>query len=85
MKPADARAFAHRDWVALAELKRSHWAARFRTLGPNATLRAAAALWEHARLVRPDWPTPRDRAEDLAHHIELKRQIDRVAHAFARR
>ena len=85
MKPADARAFADRDWKAVAELKRSHWAGRFRALGRNATFSAATALWKHARLVRPDWPTPHDRAEDLAHHIDLKRQIDRAAHAFPRR
>jgi len=42
-------------------------------------------LWQHARRVRPDWPTPRDRNEDLAHHVELKRRLDRAADAFTRR
>jgi hypothetical protein len=37
------------------------------------------------RSVRPDWPTARERADDLSHHVELKRQIDRASHAFARR
>jgi hypothetical protein len=82
MKPADARAFVERDWAGLAVLKRAHWAERFRAEGPAVTLRAAMALWEHARRVRPGWPSEQDRAADLARHIELKRQIDRAAHAF---
>jgi hypothetical protein len=32
--------------------------------------------------VRPDWPTDRDRAEDLRHHVTFTRLLDRVAHAF---
>ena len=85
MKPADARAFVERDWAGLAALKRAHWAERFRAEGAHATLRAATALWEHARRVRPEWPSEQDRAADLAQHVELKRQIDRAAHAFHRR
>jgi len=42
-------------------------------------------LWQHARRVRPDWPTPRDRNEDLAHHVELTRRLDRAADTFTRR
>jgi hypothetical protein len=34
------------------------------------------------RRVRPDWPTPADRREDLAHHVALKQAIDRAAGAF---
>jgi hypothetical protein len=31
------------------------------------------------RQVNPDWPTDAQRADDLAHHVELKRAIDRAA------
>jgi hypothetical protein len=30
---------------------------------------------------RPDWPSERERADDLSHHVELKRLIDRAADA----
>lgn len=85
MKSDDVRAFVDRDWAGFAALKRAHWAERFRIEGAEATRRASRMLWEHARRVRPDWPTERERAEDLAHHVELKRLIDQAAHAFADR
>jgi hypothetical protein len=85
VKPLDAHAFVARDWAGMAALKRSHWAERFRAEGSEATVRASSALWIHVRQIRSDWPTARDRSDDLAHHIELKRQLDRTAHAFARR
>jgi hypothetical protein len=82
MKPTDARAFVERDWAGLAALKRAHLVERYRTDGAQAALRASSMLWEHTRCVRPDWPNARERAADLAQHIELKRQIDQAAHAF---
>jgi hypothetical protein len=39
----------------------------------------------HMRSVRPDWPSERERADDLSHHVELKRQIDLASHGFTRR
>ena len=78
------RAFARRDWQATAALKREHWAREFAVRGPAATLEASAALWRHMRAVRPDWPSAEERQDDLAHHIALKRAIDRAARVFAR-
>jgi len=34
------------------------------------------------RRLRPDWPSPEERREDLAHHVALKCAIDRAASAF---
>ena len=48
-------------------------------------IEAGRLLREYARKVRPDWPTTRDRDDDFAHHLALKREIDRAAHAFASR
>jgi hypothetical protein len=31
------------------------------------------------RQINPDWPTEAERQEDLAHHLELKRTLDRAA------
>lgn len=79
------RAFVARDRDRVAALKRDHHAKRYRESRGTSGLDAARALWEHARKVRPDWPTARDRDEDFAQHVALKRRIDRAAHAFPAR
>jgi hypothetical protein len=83
MEPLHARAYVERRWRNAEELKREHWAREFEAHGPAATLRASHALWRHVRLLRPDWPSEADRQDDLAHHVALKRRIDRAARAFA--
>jgi hypothetical protein len=77
------RAFVARDRERVAALKRDHHAGRHRASRGASGLEAAQALRDHVRKVRPDWPTARDRDEDFAHHVALKRRIDRAAHAFA--
>lgn len=79
------RAFVARDRDRVAALKREHHARRYRQSRGRSGLDAARALREHARKVRPDWPTARDRDEDFAQHVALKRRIDRAAHAFSAR
>ncbi|MGH7333452.1 MAG: hypothetical protein ACREKS_12075 [Candidatus Rokuibacteriota bacterium] len=76
------RDFLQRDWETAAALKREHWVREFAVYGAVATVAASAALWQHMRAVRPDWPTQEQRQEDLAHHIALKRAIDRAARVF---
>ena len=78
------RAFANRDWEAIAGSKREHWTRVLRTAGPAALFRVAQHLREHTRMVRPDWPSPNDRARDLANHIALKQLLDRASHAGSR-
>lgn len=79
------RAFVARDRERVAALKQEHHARRYRLSRGTSGLVAARALWGYARKVRPDWPTARDRDEDFAHHVALKRRIDRAAHAFSAR
>ncbi len=79
------RAYARRDWAVLERLDRAHWADTIAGQDPNAGFRAAGALAEHARRVRPDWPTAADRQRDLDHHIALKRRMDHAASALTRR
>jgi hypothetical protein len=81
--PEHLRAFAQRDRTEVDRLKIEHWARVYREEGEQATLDAGHALYEHARRVRPDFPTERDRAEDLAHHIHLKGLLDRASRALA--
>ena len=83
--PDDVRAFVSRDHAAVEASKLAYRARRYRERGAAAGFEAGQALWEHARRVRPDWPTPHDRDDDLAHHVALKRQLDRATDAFTRR
>lgn len=84
MDAASIREFVGRPWEALAAAKRRHWAAEVTARGIEAPLQASQALWLHMRRVRPDWPTDVERAEDLAHHLELKGCLDRAARALPR-
>ena len=84
MEASDLRAYRERGWALAEAEKRSHWAREFAARGPVATIQAAHALFQHMRLVRPDWPSEDQRRADFAHHVELKRRIDRAAHAIAR-
>ena len=77
MHDDDLRAYACRPWGAAAALEQEHWA-RELARDPLATLVASQALWVHMRLINPDWPTEAQRQEDLAHHIALKRALDRA-------
>ena len=80
-----ARAFLGRGWTEAERLEREHWARLRWEEGPAALLRAAQALWDHVRRQRPDWPSERERAEDLAHHVALKRLLDQAARALGAR
>lgn len=81
---SSVRRFADRPWELLRAAKRRHWAEEVTARGPEASLGASRALWLHMRRVRPDWPSDAERAEDLAHHLELKGYLDRAARALAR-
>ncbi len=83
MDAAHAQAFLRRPWDSLATLEREHWAREYARRGPTATLEVSRLLWEHMRRIRPDWPSEAERERDLAHHIALKRAIDRAARALA--
>lgn len=83
MDPNDLREFAMRDRARVQDAKAQYWAERFRDLGWEANWHTAQELATYVRRVRPDFPTARDRDEDLAHHIRLKDLLDRAAHGFS--
>lgn len=83
--PEDLRAYRDRNWKAAREAKEQFWAEDHRRRGPQAGLASSSAMWEHARALDPSWPDERQRADDLAHHMELAERIRRVAHVFTRR
>jgi hypothetical protein len=74
----DVRAYARRPWPVAEAMKREHWA-RELSRNPLATFEASQALWVHMRRMNPAWPSEADRQDDLAHHVALKRLIDRAA------
>jgi hypothetical protein len=84
LDPAALRAYANRAWRRASALKGEHWARELAERGPLATFAVSQLLMAHMRRVRPDWPSERERDEDLAHHIALKRAIDLAARAFPR-
>jgi len=85
MDPESIREFARRNRAEVRASKQRYWVQQYRAQGPARTIRASQALWQFVRHLHPDWPTGCERAEDLAHHVELKRRIDRAAHAVAAR
>ena len=79
MDPEDLRAFARRDWRAVASAKRAHAARIFRESGAGPLLRAARELFAHARAVDPAWPGARERTADLAFHVHIKGSLEQAA------
>jgi hypothetical protein len=79
--PRDVESFASRPWQRAAAAKQRYWRDEVGRRGPAAAFEAAQALWAHMQMVRPDWPSDEERRLDLAHHVELKRALDRVAGA----
>lgn len=77
------RGYLDRDRASVESNKRAYHVQRYRLAGATFGLDANAGLREWVRRVRPDWPTARDRADDLAHHVTLKALLDRCADAFA--
>ena len=68
------RRMLDRDWTALREDKLASWRART----PLERMEAGAALRSHVQRVRPDWPTPADRREDLEHHVRDRQLFSRL-------
>lgn len=83
MKDQHIREYVERDWAKVADSDRAHWARRFRAEGPDASVAASHALFDHARIARKDFPGSRYAAADLRSQVRLKQLLDEAAHAFA--
>ena len=83
MERADLRAYAERPWAELQAQKEAHWRRVSRASNGAASIAAAELLRQHARSVRPDWPTTSEREADLAHHVEQTRLFQRASRALA--
>lgn len=78
LRAEDLREFARRDRSEIEQLKRQHWAERYRQLGSTVTVNVGHALYEHACRVLPGFPDARLRDVDLRDHIALKAKLDRT-------
>jgi hypothetical protein len=85
MDAAQLREFALRDRTAVDAAKLRYWSDRYRDRGWEETWQRAQELYEHVRRVRPDFPTARERDQDFADHLELKRRLDQASHVLASR
>jgi hypothetical protein len=75
----DIEEFLSRDWALFERSEALHWCATKKRDGAEAALRMAAELRRQAIAAHPDWPTPDDRAADLAHHAAVAEMLARAA------
>ena len=73
------RQFARRDWSAVATSKTRHW----RTLKTDRSTADVLALADRMRMytqqIRPEWPTPQERLEDVRVHQRVGEALRAVA------
>lgn len=72
----DIRQFVNRDWTRIAAAKARTWQAGKQT--PAGDLRAGDELRRHVAALRPDWPDPGDRADDLRTHLRVSEALGAV-------
>jgi hypothetical protein len=74
----DILAFARRDWAQVAEAKTEFWRDQKQGLTAAEMLALGDELRRHAQAVRPDWPSERERDEDLAVHYRVAEALRAV-------
>jgi hypothetical protein len=79
MKREDIRAFAGRDWAAIADAKATFWAERKRSMTAAEALATAEMLRQHARQMKPGWPDADERAADMALHVKVSEALRAVS------
>jgi hypothetical protein len=62
------RQFVRRDWPAVAKSKARFWHDLKARRSAAEVLAVADLMRTHARRLRPDWPTPQHRLDDLLVH-----------------
>jgi hypothetical protein len=79
MNPEDLRAFARRDWTAIAKSKARFWIEAKRRMDGAEALSIGEVLRRQVLAARPDWPSPSERAEDLSTHARVSAALSRVS------
>lgn len=78
MDPLGVKAYLARDWGLIARMKDAVWMEIREDGGAEGQLRIMQILYEHARLLHPDWPESSVHDEDLLHHEQLCGQLARA-------
>lgn len=73
------RQFARRDWAAVNDSKTRSWRDLKDRRSATDVLLLADRLRVHARRLRPDWPTPQERLDDLLVHQRVGEALRAVA------
>lgn len=73
------RQFARRDWSAVAASKTRHWRALKTGRSAAEVLGIADRMRIHAQQIRPDWPTPQQRIDDVRVHQRVGEALRAVA------
>jgi hypothetical protein len=76
--PDDLRRFAAQDWAAAGRDKELYWRDWKKQHGPAAGIRIADELRKQALAQKPGWPSDQERAEDLATHLRVLEELDRI-------
>ncbi len=63
------------DWSELDRSKTDYWRARKKKLGAVEGVRIADELRRQVQALRPDWPSPAERAADLDTHVRIARML----------
>jgi hypothetical protein len=77
--PAALLDFVRRDRAAAARAKALYWRDWKRRHGAAAGIRMADELRRQVLLMRPGWPSPRERLADRASHLRVIEALRRVA------
>ena len=78
MRRADIRAYVARDWRAVGELKERFWVEQRRRYGAAGALDVANELRQQVLALRPEWPSPEERDEDIAVHARVTAVLRRA-------
>lgn len=78
VRKEDLIAYANRDWAGIERSKRELMAQQARAMTVTERLAAGDELRRYAQMLHPQWPTPEDRAADLAVHIRVSESLRSV-------
>ena len=71
--------YLSRDWNRVARAKQEHWRDRKRRAGLPETLAVSDELRNHAKAIRPEWPTASEREQDWQSHAAVSEKLRRAA------
>jgi hypothetical protein len=78
MRREDLIAFARRDWKLLAAMKERFWIEQKQRMSASEALQLGEELRSAVKSRRSDWPSDEERRSDLATHVRVSENLQRV-------